>query len=183
MSQQLTRNLQQTVSAGHLCLTALPQCPDISLYLISEDYPRGRLPDEEMLAIMERPAYWAFCWASGQVLAAHLLVHPEICRNRTVLDLGAGSGVVAIAAAMTGASRVIACDLDHHALDASRINAEANGVSVELLDDLEALDERCLQQIATCCKGLRSLHIFCEPVSTSEATVTIEALSPLEGRM
>ena len=141
MSQLLTRNLQQTVSAGNLRLTALPQCPDISLYLISEDYPRGRLPDEEMLAIMERPAYWAFCWASGRVLAAHLLAHPEICRNRTVLDLGAGSGVVAIAAAMTGASRVIACDLDHHALDASRINAEANGVSVELLDDLEALDE------------------------------------------
>ncbi len=142
MQSQLTDNLRETVSSANICLTTLPQCPQISLYLISEDFPRGRLPDEEMLAIMEKPAYWAFCWASGQVLASYLLSHPEICRNRSVLDLGAGSGVVAIAAAMAGAAQVIACDLDQHALDASRINAQANGVNLETLDNLEHLSEK-----------------------------------------
>lgn len=142
MHEHLTHNLQQTVSSASLTLTSLPQCPEIKLYLISEDYPRGRLPDEEMLAIMERPAYWAFCWASGQVLASHLLKHPEICRDKSVLDLGAGSGVVAIAAAKSGATRVIACDLDDHALDASLINAKANGVNVETLDNLDKLDAK-----------------------------------------
>lgn len=142
MSEQLIRNLRETVKAGELCLTSLPQCPGISLYLISEDYPRGRLPDEEMQAIMERPAYWAFCWASGQVLAGHLMSAPDICKGKTVLDLGAGSGVVAIAAAMTGATRVIACDLDQHALDASVFNAAANGVEVDILNNLEDLSEK-----------------------------------------
>lgn len=118
----------------------LPGCSGITLRLISEDYPRGPMPHEEMLAILERPAYWAFCWASGLVLADFLTQRPEICSDRSVLDLGAGSGVVAVAAAKTGASRVIACDIDIHALDACEVNADLNQVEVELIDDLEKLE-------------------------------------------
>ena len=137
MNDLLTKNLNETITTGSLALTRLPLCPDIALYLISEDYPKGRLPDEEMLAIMDKPAYWAFCWASGQALAAHLVAHPEVCRNKTVLDLGAGSGVVAIAAAISGATSVIACDLDKHALDACIVNSKANQVELDTLEDLE----------------------------------------------
>ena len=137
MNEQLTHNLNQTIKAATLKLTPLPLCPDISLYLISEDYPKGRLPDEEMLVILNQPAYWAFCWASGQVLARYLLEHPALCQGKTVLDLGAGSGVVAIAAAKAGAASVIACDLDPQALDASRINGKANQADIGLLDNLE----------------------------------------------
>lgn len=46
-----------------------------------------------------------------------------------VLDLGCGSGILAIAAAKLGASRVIALDIDPQAVDAARSNTEANGVS------------------------------------------------------
>jgi predicted nicotinamide N-methyase len=138
----LTLNLQQTISLGRLVATPLPLCPTISLFLLAPDYPRGRLPHDEMLSIMDSPAYWSFCWASGQVLARHLIAHPEFCQGKRVLDLGAGSGVVAIAAAMTGATQAIACDNDPHALDASRINAELNGVNLDLLDDLERLQGR-----------------------------------------
>ncbi len=136
MTEQLTHNLRQTVTAGNLVEMSLPLCPELSLYLLSTDYPKGRLPDEEMHAIMEAPAYWAFCWASGQVLAKYLLENPGICRGKTVLDLGAGSGVVAIAALMAGASRAICCDTDPMALDACQSNAGLNNVSVDLLDDL-----------------------------------------------
>ena len=137
MNDLLTKNLNQTITTGSLAVTPLPLSPEISLYLISADYPKGRLPDEEMHAIIDKPAYWAFCWASGQVLAAHLVAHPEICRNKTVLDLGAGSGVVAIAAAISGATSVIACDLDKHALEACIVNGKANQVELDTLEDLE----------------------------------------------
>ncbi len=111
-------------------------CPDIYLYLLSEDYPKGPLPHEEMLAIMNTPAYWTFCWASGQVLAAYILDNPDSVSGKTVLDLGAGSGVVAVAAMKAGAAKAIACDIDPQALDASAANAELNGVAIDLLDDL-----------------------------------------------
>tara|TARA_B110000881_G_scaffold125877_1_gene110564 strand:+ start:43 stop:699 length:657 start_codon:yes stop_codon:yes gene_type:complete len=137
MNDLLTKNLNQTITTGSLAVTPLPLSPEISLYLISADYPKGRLPDEEMHAIIDKPAYWAFCWASGQVLAAHLVAHPEICRNKMVLDLGAGSGVVAIAAAISGATSVIACDLDKHALEACIVNGKANQVELDTLEDLE----------------------------------------------
>jgi ribosomal protein L11 methyltransferase len=41
-------------------------------------------------------------------------------RGRTVLDLGTGSGVLAMAAAMRGAPRVLAVDVDQDAVDAAR---------------------------------------------------------------
>lgn len=136
----LERNLRQTLSGGSIRWTALPLVPEISLLLLGEDYPRGRLDHDEMLAVMNAPAYWAFCWASGQVLARYILDHREHFAGRFVLDFGSGSGVVAVAAALAGASRVIACDIDPHALDASRENAARHGVSVELLDDIDNLE-------------------------------------------
>ena len=53
------------------------------------------------------PPYWAFPWAGGMTLARHILVRPGTVTDRRVLDLGAGSGLVAIAAAMVGASEVV----------------------------------------------------------------------------
>lgn len=47
----------------------------------------------------------------------------------SVLDLGCGSGILAIAAARLGAGRVLALDIDPQAVDAARVNVEANGVS------------------------------------------------------
>jgi ribosomal protein L11 methyltransferase len=52
--------------------------------------------------------------------------------GRTVLDVGCGSGVLAIAALKLGARAAHGVDLDPQALLASRDNAQANGVSDEL---------------------------------------------------
>jgi len=46
-----------------------------------------------------------------------------------VLDLGCGSGILAIAAAKLGAARVIALDIDPNAVRAALENAAANGVA------------------------------------------------------
>jgi len=59
--------------------------------------------------------------------------------GRRVLDLGAGSGLVAIAAAKAGAHAVIASEVDPYAIAALRLNAAANGVAIEAaLGDLTA---------------------------------------------
>lgn len=50
-------------------------------------------------------------------------------RDRTVIDYGCGSGILAIAAAKLGARRVWAVDHDPQALSATAANAAANGVA------------------------------------------------------
>jgi predicted nicotinamide N-methyase len=76
----------------------------------------------------EPPPYWAFCWGSGQVLARWLLDHREVLAGRRVVDLGSGSGVAAIAAALAGAREVVAVDVDETARSATLANAHANGL-------------------------------------------------------
>lgn len=59
-----------------------------------------------------------------------------------VLDVGTGSGILAIAAAALGAPRVLACDIDPEACRVAEENARANGVAarIEVTDrPLEAL--------------------------------------------
>lgn len=52
--------------------------------------------------------------------------------GKTVIDFGCGSGILAIAALKLGAAQVIGIDIDPQAIQASRDNAERNGVSERL---------------------------------------------------
>ncbi len=138
----LETRLQRTVPGARIAAQTLPLAPEIALYLLTNDYPRGPLPREAMRIIMEAPAYWAFCWASGQVLARWLLDHPELVRRRHVLDFGSGSGVAGIAAAHAGAASVSACDLDPDARAASAANAQLHGLDIEVLAEIELTTAR-----------------------------------------
>lgn len=102
----------------------------ISLWEQTERAAGGHLP----------PPFWAFAWAGGQAVARHILDNPGLVRGRRVLDLAAGGGVVAIAAAIAGAAEVTATEIDPAALEALALNAAANGVTVathlgDILDD------------------------------------------------
>lgn len=55
------------------------------------------------------------------------------CGKETVIDYGCGSGILAIAALRLGAVRAVAVDHDPQALQASRANAEHNGLADRLL--------------------------------------------------
>lgn len=129
--------LQSRIPGSRLERTRLPRATELSLCLINEDYPRGGLTREQARALMDDPPYWGFCWASGQVLGRYFLDHPEWVKGKTLVDFGAGSGAVGIAAKMAGARRVILCDLDERALRAGELNAVINGVNVEFSAALE----------------------------------------------
>ena len=129
--------MQRILPDARIVLTSLPQIPSIRLYLLSEDYPRGPLSPQEAEKIMSNPPYWSFCWASGQVLGEWILQHKEVVAGRRVLDFGAGSGVIAVAAALAGARQVLALDIDPVACEAVRVNANLNKVRVQVIDDFE----------------------------------------------
>lgn len=124
-------------------LAAPPLVPEIKLHLATEVVPLWRKTEEELNEIGVPPPYWAFAWPGGQALARHILDHPDIVKGRTVLDFGAGSGLVALAAAKAGARHVIAADIDPFAVGAIMRNAKANGLSIEAVDkDMVGSSER-----------------------------------------
>uniref|UniRef100_G1S3F2 Electron transfer flavoprotein beta subunit lysine methyltransferase n=1 Tax=Nomascus leucogenys TaxID=61853 RepID=G1S3F2_NOMLE len=70
--------------------------------------------------------YWAIYWPGGQALSRYLLDNPDVVRGKSVLDLGSGCGATAIAAKMSGASRILANDIDPIAGMAITLNCELN---------------------------------------------------------
>ena len=111
-------------------LLSPPLVPEIKLHLAEESVPIWQKTEEELGEINVPPPYWAFAWAGGQALARYILDHPDIVSGRTVLDLGSGSGLTAIAAMMAGARNALAADIDAFALAAVRLNAAQNAVEL-----------------------------------------------------
>lgn len=144
--QALQHALQAIIPAAELVVCPLPVigqqalAQSIKLYLLNEDYPQGALTGEDVQRVMDNPLYWVFCWASGQVLAQQILANPEWVNGKRVVDFGSGCGVVAIAAALAGASEVIACDIDPLALQATALNAQVNQAAVTLTDDYDGIE-------------------------------------------
>jgi predicted nicotinamide N-methyase len=64
-----------------------------------------------------------------------LLNHPETVMEKRVLDLASGSGVVSIAAAMSGARSTVANDTDSFAETAISLNADVNQIHVKWLGE------------------------------------------------
>jgi predicted nicotinamide N-methyase len=114
-------------------LKPVPHVPEILLHVADESVPLWQKTEEELGAAGLPPPYWAFAWAGGQALARYVLDRPDLVRGRRVLDLAAGSGLVAIAAAKAGGSPVVAADIDRFAESAIALNAQANGVYIEIL--------------------------------------------------
>ena len=132
----LEKQMRRTLSKSRLRYTAPPYCTAIELALFDPEVLEGPIPHEEAQAIVAEPAYWSFCWASGQVLAAFILENPERVKRKVVADIGCGSGVVAIAASMAGAREVWACDIDDDALHAAQVNAQHNNVTLKYTKQL-----------------------------------------------
>ena len=119
---------------AHTTLAPAPFVPEIRLWMGGEAMPlweAAALADERLPV---PPPYWAWPWAGGQILARHVLDHPDLVRDRRVADVGSGGGIVAIAAALAGAATVVAIDIEPYAIAAAALNAAANGVSIDVLE-------------------------------------------------
>jgi predicted nicotinamide N-methyase len=109
---------------------APPLTPEIRLRLAHEAVPIWRKTEEELGAMGVEPPFWAFAWAGGQALARYVIDNPALLEGRRALDFASGSGLVAIAAAKTGAAVIEASDIDPFAIAAIGANAALNGVAV-----------------------------------------------------
>lgn len=118
--------------AGHTVLATPPLVPEIRLHLATEVTPLWEATEASLDRMGLPPPYWAFAWAGGQALARYVLDHPETVLGRRALDFGAGSGLLAIAAAKARAAEVCAADTDPFAAAAIAANAACNGVAVAI---------------------------------------------------
>jgi predicted nicotinamide N-methyase len=117
-----------------LRLTPVPSLQAIRLYTAHPGSGLRRLLGDRVDAAAP---YWAYPWAGGIALARFMTERPELVAGKRVLDLGAGSGLVGIAAAMSGAREAIAAEIDPCGIAAIGLNAAANGVAVmSLAEDL-----------------------------------------------
>ena len=113
-------------------IKAPPLVPEIRLHLATEVTPLWQATEESLSRGPVPPPFWAFAWAGGQALARYLLDHPETVAGREVLDIGSGSGIVAIAAAVAGAKSITAAEIDLFAAAAIALNAPLNGVKIAI---------------------------------------------------
>lgn len=120
---------------ANAALTAPPLVPEIKLHLATEVVPLWRATEDELAEIGVPPPYWAFAWAGGQALARYVLDNPALVAGKRVLDIGSGSGLVAIAAARAGAAHVLAADIDAFACAAIGLNAGANACAIKVTQD------------------------------------------------
>lgn len=131
--------------ARYLRLEPVPTLPDIRLYTAHSGSRLSQFAGDED----DPPApYWAYQWAGGLALAHHFRAHPELVVGQRLLDLGAGSGLVAIVAARLGA-QVTAAEIDPNGRAAIALNAAANGVALPLIDiDLRGAPPQNIDLIA-----------------------------------
>lgn len=120
---------------ANMRLGPVPTLPEIRLYTAHPGSGLRRLLEGDANAPEPQPPYWAYVWAGGAVLARHVLDHPSIVAGRRVLDLGAGSGLVGIAAAKAGAREVTAAEIDRNGVAAIGLNAAANGTAIAVVGD------------------------------------------------
>lgn len=120
--------------AEYAPLSPVPLCPDLLAHqahtLVDIWEAAERLAGSPLAA-----PFWAYPWAGGCALARVLLDSPALVRGRSVIDFGAGGGVVALAAARQGAAHVVANDIDPWALLVTRIAADAQQLDVGTLRD------------------------------------------------
>ena len=109
-----------------------PLVPEIRLHLAEESVPIWQKTEEELGEMNVPPPFWAFAWAGGQALARYLLDNPQLVAGQSVIDLGAGSGLTAIAAKRAGAVSVLAADIDAFSCAAVRLNAALNSVALDV---------------------------------------------------
>lgn len=120
-----------------------PLAPELRLRLASDPHGIFEAAHEFVSGGLGARPYWAFAWPGGQALARYIIDHPNLVRNKRILDIGAGSAIAGIAAMKAGARAVTAADVDPLAVGAIVANAALNEVEIAATEeDLLGTDTR-----------------------------------------
>ena len=114
-------------------------CPEIELQIAPDLTTLWRAQERWFGKSGLPPPYWGVAWPGGLALARYILDNPVVVRDRTVLDVGSGSGICAIAGALSGGA-VTAADTDAVACIAIAANARLNAVDV-LVSAVDPVDQ------------------------------------------
>lgn len=125
----------QAYVAGNSVVQTAPLVPEIKLHLADERAPLWNKTQRDLWDDGIVLPYWAFAWAGGQALARLLLDEPERVRGKRVLDFASGSAISGIAAKLSGATHVLAADIDPLAAVAAQMNADANAITLDTSTD------------------------------------------------
>lgn len=121
--------------AGNSVVQTAPLVPEIKLHLADERAPLWNKTQRDLWDDGIVLPYWAFAWAGGQALARLLLDEPQRVHGKRVLDFASGSAISGIAAKLSGATHVLAADIDPLAAIAAQMNADANGITLDTSTD------------------------------------------------
>jgi predicted nicotinamide N-methyase len=143
MSARLADFIVNNTSLGRAELV-----PEITLHLATDSHRIFQAAENLERPSEDRfPPYWAFAWPGGQAIARYILDNPALFAGKRIVDIGSGSGLGAIAAALAGASDVLAADIDPMAETAIRLNLGINDGSghiatttADLLGDVPDVD-------------------------------------------
>ncbi len=106
----------------------------------------------QRLAGFSRPQAALEQYQTPAPLAARLLYHALMkgdIGGKRVLDLGCGTGILAIGASLLGAASVTGVDIDERALAVARENADLVGTGVSFLA-ADVREDGCRERIGTC---------------------------------
>lgn len=86
------------------------------------------VPENNTKKIMELDPGMAFGTGNHETTSMCAVLMDETgCNEKKVLDIGTGSGILAIAADLLGASEVLGVDIDSEAVEVAKENARVNG--------------------------------------------------------
>jgi|SRR5580658_4320241 ribosomal protein L11 methyltransferase len=114
-------------------------CPGIVIRPPWCAYDRG--PGERVIVLEPGRAFGTGLHETTRLVAGALAQRADRVRGATVLDVGCGSGILALIALELGAAAVRAIDVDPEAVAVARENAERNGRAKELRADGACIDD------------------------------------------
>lgn len=100
-------------------------------------------PGEKVLELEPGRAFGTGLHETTRLVARAIKAHASEVQGKLAIDVGCGSGILALAAVALGAERAVAIDNDPEAIDVTRENAERNGLTAKIdasTTDVAALD-------------------------------------------
>jgi ribosomal protein L11 methylase PrmA len=107
--------------------------------VIVGDWDTNPVPNERIPVVLKPSRTWGYGWHPPTRVCLEA-VERHTKPGARVLDIGTGSGVLAIAAARLGAAQVWATDIHPDALSIAKEHAALNGVAVNVGEELAGDD-------------------------------------------